>query len=117
FDAGELEKLLRPAFDEQAENAVPDPPQDPVAQSGDLWILGSHRLLCGDSTKVDDVQRLLAGAEPGLMVTDPPYGIQLDSEWRDRAGLNGHGAAEPSDMKRLTEGHRNTTISEVTRAD
>ena len=40
FDAGELEKLLLPAFDEQAENAVPEPPEDPVAQTGDLWILG-----------------------------------------------------------------------------
>jgi DNA modification methylase len=51
------------------------------------------------------------------MVTDPPYGIQLDSEWRDRAGLNGHGPAQPSYMKRRTEGHKNTTISEDTRAD
>jgi DNA modification methylase len=51
------------------------------------------------------------------MVTDPPYGIELDSEWRDRAGLNGHGPAEPSYMKRRTEGHTETTISGDTRAD
>jgi hypothetical protein len=44
-------------------------------------------VLCGDATKQEDVARLLAGREPLLMVTDPPYGIELDSEWRDRAGL------------------------------
>jgi DNA modification methylase len=52
-----------------------------------------------------------------LLVTDPPYGIELDSEWRDRAGLNGHGPAEPSYMKRRTKGHRVTAISGDTRAD
>ena len=51
------------------------------------------------------------------MVTDPPYGIELDSEWRDRAGLNGHGSAEPSYMKKRTDGHAETTISGDTRAD
>jgi DNA modification methylase len=51
------------------------------------------------------------------MVTDPPYGIELDSEWRDRAGLNGCGAAEASYMKHRTEGHTETTISGDTRAD
>ena len=53
---------------------------------------------------------------PVLLVTDPPYGIELDSEWRDRAGLNGCGPAEPSYLHR-TEGHRNTSISSDTRAD
>jgi DNA modification methylase len=51
------------------------------------------------------------------MVTDPPYGIELDSEWRDRAGLNGCGPAEASYMKHRTEGHTNTSISSDTRAD
>ena len=52
-----------------------------------------------------------------LMVTDSPYGIDLDSEWRDRAGLNGCGPAEPSYMKKRTKGHNETTISGDTRAD
>src|SRR5271169_4440355 len=51
------------------------------------------------------------------MVCDPPFGISLDSEWRDRAGLNKHGRAEASYMKQRTEGHWNTTISSDTRAD
>ncbi len=55
--------------------------------------------------------------KPFLLVTDPPYGIELDSEWRDRAGLNGCGPAEESYMKHRTEGHTETTISGDTRAD
>jgi hypothetical protein len=51
------------------------------------------------------------------MVTDPPYGIELDSEWRDRAGLNRKGPAEPSYMKKRTQGHTETAISGDTRAD
>ena len=85
-----------------------------VAQPGDLWLLGEHRLLCGDSTSADDVARLLDGAEPGLLVCDPPYGVELDMEWRDRAGKNALGAAQPSYMQRK-EGHTNTTISGDTR--
>jgi hypothetical protein len=63
------------------------------------------------------VGRLLGAHKPSLMVTDPPYGIELDSEWRDRAGLNGYGPAEASYMKNRTEGHTNTSISSDTRAD
>jgi DNA modification methylase len=63
------------------------------------------------------VARLLGERKPALMVTDPPYGIELDSEWRDRAGLNGCGPAEASHMKKRTEGHTKTTISGDTRAD
>jgi len=57
-------------------------------KAGDLWLIGSHRLLCGDSTKADDVGRLLAGAAPVLMVTDPPYGVEYDPSWRADAGVN-----------------------------
>jgi DNA modification methylase len=63
------------------------------------------------------VSRLLGESKPFLMVSDPPYGIELDSEWRDRAGLNKRGRAEPSYLKRRTKGHRETSISGDTRAD
>jgi len=88
-----------------------------VSRLGDLWLLGPHGALCGDATSVEAVARLLGERKPRLMVTDPPYGIELDSEWRDRAGLNGHGPAEPSYMKQRTAGHNETSISGDTRAD
>ena len=97
-------------------DACPALPVAPVTIPGDLWLLGEHRVLCGDATDLEAVKRLLGERQPFLLVTDPPYGIELDSEWRDRAGLNGCGPAEPSYLKR-TEGHRNTSISSDTRAD
>jgi DNA modification methylase len=116
FDPGEIDGLLAPEDDEKA-NAAPPLPETPVSRAGDLWRLGTHRVLCGDATSADGVARLLGDRKPRLMVTDPPYGIELDSEWRDRAGLNGHGPAEPSYMKRRTKGHNETSISGDTRAD
>jgi DNA modification methylase len=95
----------------------PATPATPVTRPGDLWLCGPHRVLCGDATDADAVGLLLGDREPPLMVTDPPYGIELDSEWRDRAGLNGCGPAEASYMKHRTEGHTETTISGDTRAD
>ena len=59
-------------------DTVPDLPSNPVTRPGDLWLLGSHRLICGDSTCREDAARLLAGVKPHLMVTDPPYGVSYD---------------------------------------
>jgi len=89
-------------------------PDNPVSRTGDLWNCGRHRVLCGDSTGTDDVARLLEDRKPSLMVTDPPYGIELDTEWRDRAGLNGCGPAEASYMKHRTEGHSETKMERQT---
>ena len=54
-------------------------------ETGQVWTLGKHRLLCGDSTKAEDVTRLLGRERPHLMVTDPPYGVEYDADWRNRA--------------------------------
>ncbi|HUW00779.1 MAG TPA: DNA methyltransferase [Acidimicrobiales bacterium] len=68
------------------EDAVPAAPTIPTTKLGDLWILGGeHRLLCGSSTDAADVARLLDGERPVAMLTDPPYGIELDHTWRDAA--------------------------------
>ena len=116
FDPKEIDDLLALPEEEKA-NQAPPLPEIPVSRSGDLWQCGKHRVLCGDATNADDVARLLGDRKPLLLVTDPPYGIELDSEWRDRAGLNSHGPAEASYMKHRTEGHNETTISGDTRAD
>src|SRR5690348_12675981 len=135
FDPAEIEDFLAdPDALDRAEIAPPVPAQ-PVSKSGDLWLCGKHRILCGDATSSDAVARLCGKSAPILMVTDPPYGISLDSEWRDRAGLNmapgqkrtavskaaaktnPQYPAEPSYMKHRTEGHTETKISGDTRAD
>jgi hypothetical protein len=92
-------------------DAVPEVPDeaDLYVRPGDRWQLGEQRLLCGDATDPGDVTRLLAGEQPTLLVTDPPYGVSLDMEWRDQAGLNRLGRAEPSYLR--GEGHRATSIS------
>jgi DNA modification methylase len=120
FDDVELQRLLEAqdnAPDLTDADTVPEVQADPISKPGDLWLLGNHRLICGDCTQPQVVGRLLGDVKPQLLITDPPYGIELDSEWRDRAGLNGHGAAEPSYMKHRTAGHTETTISGDTRAD
>lgn len=61
---------------------VPAPPKKPIVRMGDLWVLGEHRLLCGDSTKAEDVALVIGKDKPNLMITDPPYGVEYDPAWR-----------------------------------
>ena len=61
-------------------DAIPEPPADPITKPGDLWIMGEHRLLCGDSTKAECVEAVMQGDKAGLMNTDPPYGINYDPQ-------------------------------------
>src|SRR5579884_1768209 len=81
FDPGEIDGL-RASPDEERANEAPPVPENPVSRAGDLWTCGKHRVLCGDATRAEDVSRLLGDDKPILMATDPPYGIELDSEWR-----------------------------------
>ena len=62
----------------------PDELPEPKTKPGDIYILGRHRLMCGDSTMSGDVDQLLDGEKPRLMVTDPPYGVNYDPDWRNR---------------------------------
>lgn len=89
FTSEELAEVQKAAGAEEAvevvEDEVPEAPEEPITKEGDLWILGRHRLLCGDSTKADDVERLMNGDNPNMMVTDPPYGVNYTPAWRDKA--------------------------------
>ena len=143
FGEDEVKELLRSlevrekrerqeAFD--LEEALEEARRAPRTKPGDLWALGDHRLLCGDATNADDVARLLDGAAPTLLATDPPYGVSLDGSWRDGV-YNGLGPAErtylrpsgevegadatraPGGRRGRTAGHRNTTLSGDTRVD
>ncbi len=80
FDQDELARLMNPNLKEGLTDpdSVPEPPDEPVTRPGDLWILGDHRLLCGDSSLEADVDRLLDGAPVHLVNTDPPYNVKVE---------------------------------------
>jgi DNA modification methylase len=89
FDPSEIAGLLAgPVTGLTDPDDVPAIPDHPVSRLGDMWLLGSHRLICGDCTDAPVVTRVLAGATPHLMVTDPPYGVAYDPAWRNRAGIS-----------------------------
>jgi len=80
FGEEELAKLLDPGVKEGLcdPDEVPEPPDEPITNPGDLWILGEHRLLCGDAGKAEDVDRLLDGNPIHLVNTDPPYNVRVE---------------------------------------
>jgi DNA modification methylase len=80
FDAEELARLMDPGVQEGLcdPDDVPEPPDEAITQPGDLWILGDHRLLCGDSGNPEHVDRLLNGAPIHLVSTDPPYNVRVE---------------------------------------
>ncbi len=86
MDTGELREGLTEPDD------VPEPPDEPVTSPGDLWLLGEHRLLCGDAGKAEDVDRLLAGAPVHLVNSDPPYNVRVEprSSTAIAAGLSSY---------------------------
>ena len=88
FDATELERLLAIAdgemASEEAEDEVPEPPEEPVSRPGDLWVLGNHRLLCGDATVLADVERVLGGQLADMTLCDPPYNVDYANSPKDK---------------------------------
>jgi DNA modification methylase len=78
FDSAELDRLLASVSGPELmgdPDEVPEPPVDPITKPGDLWLLGEHRVLCGDSTNLGDVERLMGGQRAAMLFTDPPYGV------------------------------------------
>ena len=81
FSEDELVDLLRREEGTEGltdEDAVPDAPEVPVTVEGDVWVLGRHRLMCGDSTSIDAVEELMAGRKANMLHTDPPYGVDYE---------------------------------------
>jgi len=89
FDKDELDKLLEPEQIEGLtdEDAVPEIPEEPKTKLGDIWILGNHRLMCGDSTSLNDVEKLINNTKIDLCYTDPPYGINESGNRVGRGNL------------------------------
>jgi DNA modification methylase len=106
FDSKELDELLAPEVIEGLtdEDAVPDVPDEPKTKLGDIYILGNHRLMCGDSTSIDAVEKLIDGNAVDLIFTDPPYNV----------GFNGRsGKHEVIKNDNLSESDFETFIGEV----
>jgi len=88
FDDDFLANLLNDTTEGLTDpDEIPETPEEPVSVIGDTWILGNHRIRCGDSTNPTDVDAVLGSVKPHLMVTDPPYGVEYDADWRNRAGV------------------------------
>lgn len=87
FSDEELKDLmpeeLDPEYDGDAD-AVPEPPEDPISKPGDLWVLGEHRLLCGDSTNLQHIERLMDGKKADLWLTDPPYNVDYEGKTKEK---------------------------------
>tara|TARA_B100000579_G_scaffold437936_1_gene470069 strand:+ start:100 stop:1353 length:1254 start_codon:yes stop_codon:yes gene_type:complete len=87
FSDEELKDLmpeeLEPEYDGDAD-AIPEPPEDPISKPGDLWVLGEHRLLCGDSTNLQHIERLMDGKKADLWLTDPPYNVDYEGKTKEK---------------------------------
>ena len=98
FDEGEIAEAFAALVPANELDELPPLPAEPITQHGDIWLLGQHRLVCGDSTDPETVAQALDGNKPNLMVTDPPYGVNYDPEWR---------------VKRLNAGQEGTATGKV----
>ena len=82
YEIENLDELLKDlTILDRPEKELIEPPEDPTTKPGDLWILGNHRLLCGDSTNPQHVERLMDGKKADMVFTDPPYGMDLDTDY------------------------------------
>lgn len=85
FDSKDIDRLF-PVTQSDADDAVPAPPVEPVSKPGDVWELGEHRVMCGDATKIEDVEKLMAGRKADMVFTDPPYNVNYGATMRDKLG-------------------------------
>ncbi len=81
FDAEEIDELLGFKEDVQEDDFDEEVPEEPITQPGDIWLLGRHRLLCGDSTNLSDVEKLMNGEKANCVITSPPYAMQRKDDY------------------------------------
>jgi DNA modification methylase len=89
FNSDELDRYLDAVPGLTDEDDAPEPPETPVSRLGDVWILGRHRVLCGDATKPSDVERLTASQSADLVFTDPPYNVAYSGYTKDKLTIQG----------------------------
>jgi DNA modification methylase len=83
FDSAELDKMFQLEPNEK-DDEVPEVPETPISKTGDIWLLGRNRVMCGDSTKMDDVEKLMDGKKADMIHTDPPYNVDYGSSKNPR---------------------------------
>jgi len=96
IDSGSAKEII--------EDGIPEPPTISITKSGDLWLLGNHRVLCGDSTNTNDIKKLVNGMKMEMMFTDPPYGVNYEG---------GHFHSGNVSIVRKTEKLRNDNTTEI----
>jgi DNA modification methylase len=118
FDPDSLADLLASPTEGLTDpDAAPPLPDDAVSVAGDLWLLGSHRLLCGSSTVATDVERVLNGHRPNLMATDPPYGVNYDPAWRNETGKDAAGVTRHKSSGKVVAGSATRAVGKVQNDD
>jgi DNA modification methylase len=118
FNESEIDDLLKADGGGLTDpEEAPEPPAEPVSALGDIWLLGNHRLVCGDCTDPLVVEKALAGVKPHLMVTDPPYGVNYDASWRNDAVQAGRSKGEAGKHHGAPRGRAIGKVTNDDRAD
>lgn len=118
FGEGEIADLLAEKTAGLTDpDEVPDAPEIPVSCLGDVWVLGNHRIICGDSTDADCVGKLLGPVKPHLMVTDPPYGVKYDPNWQMELGKAADGTIQRITSGKVVKPNPKTNVGAVLNDD
>ena len=99
FNADELNALLNPVVINEGltdEDEVPEPPPEPITKMGDIWLLGNHRLMCGDSTQIDQLEKLCNGRPVDMWLTDPPYNVAYEGKTKDALTIKNDSMSDDS---------------------
>jgi len=99
FNADELNALLNPVEINEGlvdEDEVPEPPLEPITKLGDVWILGNHRLMCGDSTQIDQLEKLCNGRPVDMWLTDPPYNVAYEGKTKNALTIKNDSMSDDS---------------------
>lgn len=103
FTDAELKSIVGDDSESDTDDEVIQPPADPITVPGDLWLLGDHRLLCGDATIITDVERLMDGTQADMCWTDPPYNVSYEGKTKDALTIKNDSMAADAFRKFLTD--------------
>jgi len=118
FDPDSLADILaNPTEGKTDPNDAPPLEEVAISRPGDLWLLGGNRLLCGSSIVATDVERVLDGEVPNLMVTDPPYGVDYDPAWRNETGKDAAGVTRHKSSGKVVDAHASDAVGKVMNDD